>query len=381
MAWTTVTHSCGHTDRHQLYGPGRNRDWRAERLAEEPCEACRKAEFEAANADAAKANAAAGLPALSGTEKQVLWAESIRLVKLDQARRAMLGALSALESQMLFGDEVDPDDPALGHVVDALRAVTSARWWIDRRDLKVSYLLAELAKGLAPPPVASHADAIAADALAEATLRPENERTPIPVELRIIGDRLEARLPEKRDDFRDLVKGLRLTWSGEAWARTVTASSGPIEDRLVELGHRLLSARLIVRVHDAELRRRILAAEFAPERTRWITLWTSGAHAGKLAIQWAREDDLYSAASALPGARYTKPCVTVPVGAYDAVEDFAESHGFALSDKAREALAAARAAHDAAVMAVPAKAARHAKPTPSKPPADGAIDPDLLDDA
>ncbi|MFE8034774.1 hypothetical protein [Thiohalocapsa marina] len=259
MAWTTVTHSCGHADRHQLYGRGRDRDWRAERLAEEPCDACRRAEFEAKNADAAAANAAAGLPPLTGSEKQILWAESIRLLKIDQAHRAMIGALSTLELQMLFGDEVDPEDPAIGIVVDALRAVTSARWWIDRRDLKVSCLLAELAKGLTPPPAATPAPEIGADAIAEATLRPETERTPIPVELRIIRDRIEARLPEKRDDFRELVKALRYTWSGEAWARTITARSGPIDDRLVELGNRLLSAGFIVRVHDAELRRRIVA--------------------------------------------------------------------------------------------------------------------------
>lgn len=381
MAWTTVTHSCGHQDRHQLYGRGKDRDWRAARLAEEPCDACRRAEFEAKNADAAAANAAAGLPPLTGSEKQILWAESIRLLKIDQAHRAMIGALSTLELQMLFGDEVDPEDPAIGIVVDALRAVTSARWWIDRRDLKVSYLLAELAQDLTPPPAPTPTPEIAADALAEATLRPATERTPIPVELRILGERIEARLPEKREDFRELVKALRYTWNGEAWARTITARSGPIDDRLVELGNRLLSAGFLVRVHDAELRRRIVAAEFAPERTRWITLWTSGEHAGKLSIQWARDDDLYSAAKALPGARYTKPCVTVPVGAFDAVEDFAEAYDVAISDKAREALGAARAAHDAAVLATPAKAPKRAKRAETKPPVDDVIDPDLRDDA
>lgn len=37
MAWYTITHRCGHNERHQLTGNSRTREWRAGKLAEELC--------------------------------------------------------------------------------------------------------------------------------------------------------------------------------------------------------------------------------------------------------------------------------------------------------------------------------------------------------
>lgn len=132
MAKYTVTHSCGHTETHQIYGPHKDRPRRAEWLGNRKCEECRskdhQEEREAENASAAEANAAAGLPALEGSERQVAWAESIRRpiceeLKKTEAKIAAPEGLSP-EAAEEWGD-------AVVLIVDEIRGRTSAKWWID----------------------------------------------------------------------------------------------------------------------------------------------------------------------------------------------------------------------------------------------------------
>lgn len=369
-----------------VYGPNRRE---VDRLAiwhesqDHLCDACRRAELERENQQAAEHNAAAGLPALTGSDKQVAWAESIRARKLDTLDRARRGELSDLE-RIAFIGYIDLSDPAIPDLVDALRGQTSASWWIDRRDRKTELLIEELARTF--PAVQDKPDTIeaelAAAALAETTVRPADEITAIVAEIRVIGQRIEIVFPEKRDDFRQLVRHeLGHAWSGSAWGRVITDRSGPLADRVIEAGHRLLSAGFPIRLQDAELRARAIAGDYAPEQKRWITFITSGEQSGRLYIAWPREADDYVAAKRLPGARYHKPGVVVPATAFDAIEDFAAAHGYAISARAREALDAARTAHDAALIVEPSRVTPQAPEAPGTLPAiTGEIDPDLLDD-
>lgn len=77
-----VTGSCGHTYTTQLFGPGKNREYWLGRLAGEPCDECkeaaRKAKIEKENTESAAWALDLGLPELTGSPKQVAWAESIR---------------------------------------------------------------------------------------------------------------------------------------------------------------------------------------------------------------------------------------------------------------------------------------------------------------
>ncbi|MBK1719207.1 hypothetical protein [Thiocystis violacea] len=346
------------------------------------CADCEQKAFAIKNAEAAQANAAAGLPPLSGTDKQVQWAESIRAETIKAIADARNGRLSPLEQARLWGD-LDTDDPGLDAALVALQGQTRASWWIDRRDRRASDLLAEVAASPAPAPQANPDQAaLAAAAQAEATVRPTAEQTAAVAEIRVIGDKIEIHFPEKREDFRQLVRfELGYAWNGTAWARPITARSGPLADRVAELGARLLAAGYPIRLQDPEHRRRAIEADYQPERKRWITGYTSGAHQGWLCIQWPRDEDLYSPAKRLPGARYDKPAIAVPASSYDAIEDFAEAHGFAISDTARGYLDAARAAHDAALMVQPARIKGREPCGPgSMPEATGEIDQALMDD-
>lgn len=133
MAKYAITHACGHTVTHQLYGKHKGfggRDSKIEWLGTVPCLDCKRAEEakqrEETNMQAAEANAARGYAPLTGSPKQVAWAETIRLRALtaltkaadhpqitkwsSEARRVLMATLS-------WSGKID-----------------SARWWIDHRD-------------------------------------------------------------------------------------------------------------------------------------------------------------------------------------------------------------------------------------------------------
>lgn len=376
--------TCG--ERIQVYGRNRKTAvWLADRHKQRGtlCHSCQAEAFARENAKAAEPNALAGLPALTGTAAQTAWAESIRSRKLESIGRALSGEPTDLERIAFFGD-FDVLDPALPAVLAALRQQVSASWWIDRRDRKAAVLLEEVATAMpaqAPSTDQDEAD-LAAAVLTESTIRPPRETSATVAEIRVIGDRIEVVFPEKREDFRQLIRfQLGFAWSGSAWGRVIAKRAGPVADRAAEVGNRLLAAGFIIRIQDAELRRRALAADFEPERRRWILLIVDGRHRGKLSINWPREEDLFSAAKRLPGARWESPSMLVPASSYDAIEDFAEAHGFAISDAARQALDAERAAHDAALVAIPRSAPAGDSPvTGYMPEATGEIDPELLDD-
>ena len=106
------------------------------------CGDCYKAELaekrQAANAKAAKENAEMGLPSLTGSEKQIAWAEKLR--------NDFIAAASELEKeyQKLFerarrelGEAAEPEIDKMQKILAAFRAEyldeASAKVWIDKR--------------------------------------------------------------------------------------------------------------------------------------------------------------------------------------------------------------------------------------------------------
>ena len=382
MAWYTITHRCGHDERHQLVGQTRSREWQAEKLAEDLCGECFEKERAAINARMAAANAASGLPALTGSEKQVAWAETIREAIIRQADARLDEAIQA-----------EPEDrqaeatAMAAEVKRLIRAETKASWWIDNRGRPIADLIKPMVKqvmeaynrGLVAGPAAAAEELVEA-VMAEATVRPETEVTEIVTEIRASGGKIELCLPEKREDFRLLVKAAGYQWSGDCWVRIINDRAGPLADRVVEIAHRLLTTGFPISLQDGELRARAIAGDYRPEQKRWITRFSDGENIGKLFITWPRDDDLYAAAKSLPGARYLKPGIVVSPRAFDAISDFAEARGFAISAAAQSALDAARQAHDQALIAKPAHAPQAAPAPGVMPPATGEIDPDLHDE-
>jgi hypothetical protein len=150
MTKYAIHHSCGHTVEHQLYGPGKDRDRKEQRLAKQPCESCdRERRAEAA------CIANAGLPALLGSAKQIAWAEEIRanlLAQIDAQVAAQCQCWLAMpESEAVRALSEDKRGQAMALLADLraktlarvqqVRAEASCRWWIDNRAASITDLI------------------------------------------------------------------------------------------------------------------------------------------------------------------------------------------------------------------------------------------------
>lgn len=129
MAKYEITRTCGHTETIQISGPVAGRDRQADYESGKLCYGCYKAEQarqRAASQAAAESAKSSGLPALTGSEKQVAWAETIRA--------AAAQSLNTLRPMLQSAPEANRKaaDIAIG-IIDATMARTSAHDWIESR--------------------------------------------------------------------------------------------------------------------------------------------------------------------------------------------------------------------------------------------------------
>lgn len=110
--FTTITHACGHREEIQVFGKRADRERKIAWLEAQVCAECRAAE-------ATEASKAAGMTALTGSAKQIAWAEDIRGETMD--------AIAAL------GTRTDDEAARKDRVIAYLGGITSAEWWIDNR--------------------------------------------------------------------------------------------------------------------------------------------------------------------------------------------------------------------------------------------------------
>ncbi len=154
MAQYTVTYSCGHSDTVQLYGPTKDRERKIAWFEKSGrCASCYRAlkaaerveqekANEAENIASADANLVAGLPALTGSEKQIAWAETIRAKALAAPLNAPRTAKPATQDKAdQLGITIEALTAILQGIQDAgaaarnrLETESSAKWWIENRN-------------------------------------------------------------------------------------------------------------------------------------------------------------------------------------------------------------------------------------------------------
>ena len=120
-----ITHACGHGQAHYLTGFASQQERKARWLQTTKCRTCFIANKQSEQAAAAARDGAATchleLPPLTGSDRQVAWATTIRAGRLA----TMVAA-----------------DPAVDHdSLQACLAMTDAKWWIDHRNLVDTDLL------------------------------------------------------------------------------------------------------------------------------------------------------------------------------------------------------------------------------------------------
>jgi len=124
MATYTIKHTCGHVVHHNLTGKIDGRTKRADYLTKKICIDCYKAKK---TADAKAKNEKNNLPNLTGSPKQIAWAESIRANV----------AIDANELKGMCDTHIDTMDKTVRtkvlSLINDLMANDSATFWINSR--------------------------------------------------------------------------------------------------------------------------------------------------------------------------------------------------------------------------------------------------------
>ena len=122
----TITHACGHWQIHHVLGFTQQQLRKVAMLEAAPCDSCRRAaKREACKAPSKEQGAALAhlaLANLSGSPRQVAWAESIRVTRLTN----------------LLADRKN----GTTEVCRSCAAIAEARWWIEHRNLSLPDLVA-----------------------------------------------------------------------------------------------------------------------------------------------------------------------------------------------------------------------------------------------
>lgn len=329
MAWYSGTYNCGHEGRVNIIGPVKDREWKKEREFSKMCPDCRRKKFEEEREQKTQESFEKAkemdLPELTGSEKQIAWAITLRQQLLDE-----INGISDLEKKTLLKRYGITDEDIQKIKQYIIETKTSAKYYIDRRhNLVRDYILEEKDAALA---YFSEKESGEKELETESIIFPEKRQTDSVVTIDFGKDYASASF-EKNEAFRKIVKDLGFTWNGSAWEKEISETTGSAEDRAAELGNKLLNAGFPIRIYDEEIRRKAIEGDFEPEYHRWI-YHQKGTE--KFAIRWKGfDDDLYRKAKSLPGARWNSGFMLVGVEHYDVVEEFAELYGFRFTTAAR----------------------------------------------
>jgi hypothetical protein len=388
---------------------GRNRadaDRRArwEESKDSVCEDCTRKRNAAKSVQAAAENQMSGLPSLTGTPKQIAWAETIRRDRIAMTETAMGYAINGARPTdtapnrislcYAIEDLTSMRCGALGDMIltamaDVMRRQSAACWWIDTRGMRyqeiANTLDDEIRAELVPPAEPCIEEM---DAQEEALLKPAG----VPVcsqiaEISCVAMNLHVALPVKNEPFRLLMRGLLFRWNGKCWSRTMNFMTGDPAHRMAEVAHRLIAAGFMVRIHDNAARTMAMNGEFEMEQTRWVTMAgkTEKSPEPRLFIVWRKPDDFYATARRIAGSRHTRGGMICPVSSIEEVADFAEKYGFRLSKGPSEILMEHRAAIARGIVIdqpkkTPAKVVlkEQSQPPEIKAPASVEVDDELL---
>lgn len=397
MAWYYGTYSCGHEGRVNIIGRVDDRQWKADREFEKLCPECWEIEkqrrFDEENQKAATEATEMGLPELTGTEKQAAWANILRQKWIEKAEKHIENERDEFEYlKERYPEKTDAAEKgeklllAMIEAVDRiLLAESEARYWIDTRYDDPKLAIKDMAKKIQieqDTPIVPQS--VEKEAIEDMTIRPSEPVTNLVTEIRIKDDVVTARLPERNEEFRLLLRGLRFSWKNGCWQRQTNELIGSPQNRAAELGIKLLAAGFPIRVYSEDLHKQILSGRFEPECDRWILKYKDG-----FRIWWDRKtEDFYDAARKLPGSRWLseKRSVYIPPESFRELQDFADRYKFRFTVNAQAQMEEAKKAFKAAMVADVSVPEQEVLPQPGERPVldpeqvSGEIDESLRDE-
>ena len=325
----TVTYMCSHEGEVELFGPRRQRDQRIRSIERyELCPDCLAKKRAEEAAAAAEKNAENGLPSLSGTEKQVAWAEQIRAqavetmsAQADQSRQNSRAPENAIRSLDLG--------------MQKILANTSAAWWIENRSMiltmyqracREAYQALEAGQDVQTEQIYQH------EPSKPGTVKVVVKRTAVREEVAVFYP--------KDPDLREYVKGEGFMWLDGAWRRGTADEYDTIADLAAATVNDLVAIGFAVATDDQETKDLLRTHSWTASNPRIITM-----DGGRFAIQFEDNDETRALVTSLPHAFLRDDgTVRVPAAMADAVAELAATYGFNVASNAQDVLDKAAAA-------------------------------------
>lgn len=200
--------------------------------------------------------------------------------------------------------------------------------------------------------------AVKSEVVTPVLIRPQKTLTNTVCRVVIANRHVRLFFPEKRDDFREVVRQFRYGWEG-CWERQF-AESVDILDRAAEIANEILISGFCIQVENDTVKDRVIARSFIPEAFKTIKRALSGVYKDYFIINWPKTEDYYAEAMKLTAAKYSDGSIYVPGEHFTEIEDFAEINEFVLSEGAISLAAEAKLARESAIIINPKRKTRKA---------------------
>lgn len=342
------------------------------------CDDCRTKEREAQkaaeNAKAAEAVQEFELPELTGTEKQIAWANTIRVRFFEEYCKVQERMKKFTAEQM---GKCKSEIEKLDRVAEYLfSSKTTASFWIDQRDTTLPTLI----KNFDSEAIKDEEKVDLQPVIADYTVKPENSITDAVTEVKFSNNILTVSFPSKNDALIKACKEIGMKWNREdlVWERKLSEMSGTT-DRIIEIGHKLLKAGIPVAIADESIREKAVSGEYKDE----CLLWVMNGPDDKLRISW-NDGDWYEKSKRISGAKWSseKRNMMVPTSSFKEIRDFAQCNNFGITTLAKEKIAEYEAELDKVKQVTVSEHVKVEKPDKLKEILESSDDipSDLLDD-
>jgi len=266
---------------------------------------------------------------LSGTEKQVEWANRIR----SKITKNVILCYAFNAKKSFF---VEMDEELIKKSERFILSKNKASFWIENREKdytqfqrlieNVIYYEEEKEKNIID------------EARKEATVYPNDQKTKVVAEIIFDDEIHEIKVKSEKDQIViNTVKSLHYDWSGKVWYRETVPYKRDVADRMAEVGNKLLLAGVPIIIWDEAIRKKAINGIFEKECFRWVIK-----DKDMISIVWEfRSDELYRKAKRLPHAKWENGGMDVPARYYAEIRDFAKINEFKITPAAEELLSQA----------------------------------------
>lgn len=273
------------------------------------------------------------LPELKGSEKQIAWAETIRM---DFYKRTS----DEMDSFLIQAKAVpEKQENRMKKYKDItifrnwLFAKADSKFWIDNRNL-----FCDPAFGIRTAEL--ELSEMYTKECMQNELKEEVDETTVVIEPedKKYSTLCEVTYDEKavvvKSDYCQyippVVKEAGYRWNGHVWSRTLGITTGGPEDRAVEIANKLLLAGFPIKI-DKAISERAITGDYIPEHKRWITY---SIKRKKLIVESEVQDIAQKARLITGASKYGS--VLIPVSSWEEVFDFANMYGFRFSPGAQK---------------------------------------------